>query len=81
MNAKQALRAAAKRIEELEHYNRLASADIKTYNEVIDGMIAGRSPCDWCEDQQECQLQAHADGKGCDMWMLAFPKGDDAHED
>ena len=71
MNARQAARAAAKRIEELEYYNLRASADIKAYNAVIDSMIAGGSPCDWCEEKQECQLQVKADGKGCSEWWLA----------
>lgn len=70
MNAKQSLRLAAKRIEELEYFNRRSAADIKEYNNCIDRMIAGGSPCDYCEDQNECQLQAKADGKGCTEWML-----------
>lgn len=51
------------------------TADIKRYNECIDCMIAGGSPCQWCEDYKECQLQAKKDGKGCELWMLAFPDG------
>ena len=86
MNAKQALKTATKKIEELEDYNRRASADIKAYNKVIDSMIAGGSPCDWCEDRNECQLQAKADGKGCSEWWLAFdrpdiPEGEEAPND
>jgi len=72
MNAKQAAKAAAKKIEELEDYNRRASSDIKAYNEVILGMIDGKSPCDWCEENNACGLQAKADGKGCQDWWLMW---------
>ena len=68
MNAKQSLKLASKRIEELEDFNRRCSADIKAYNQCIDSMIAGGSPCDWCEEQEECQLEAK--GKGCNGWWL-----------
>jgi len=68
MNGRQAARAAAKRIEELEHVNRLCSADIKDYNACITDMIKGGDPCQWCEDLNECQLEAK--GKGCEEWML-----------
>ena len=71
MNAKQALRGAAKRIENLENFNRRAAADIKAYNMVIDGMIRGESPCKWCEDYDACEDKTH----GCDNWMLAFDHG------
>lgn len=69
MNAKQSLRLASKRIEELEHFNRSAAADIVDYNRVIEHMISGGCPCDWCEDMQECQLNAKGE-TGCTDWML-----------
>lgn len=69
MNARQAARLAAKRIEELERVNHLYAADVRDYNACIDGMISGKSPCEWCEDLQECQLQAK-NGTGCSEWML-----------
>lgn len=72
MNAKQSLKLARKHIEELEYYKQEATADIKAYNGCIEHMIKGGSPCDWCNDQVECQLQAKEDGKGCDEWMLKF---------
>ena len=76
MNARQALKAyrekAEKEIRELEYYKQEATADIKAYNGCIEHMIKGGSPCDWCNDQVECQLQAKEDGKGCDEWMLKF---------
>ena len=69
MNAKQALRAASKHIEELEDYNQRASAEIKHLNQCIDSVIAGeKNYCDWCEDQQECQRECK--GKGCAEWWL-----------
>ena len=71
VNAKQSLKLAAKRIEELEHYNGKAKADITAYNRVITGMIKGEvNPCDWCEENEECQLEAK--GEGCENWWLAF---------
>ena len=80
MNAKQSLKLAAKKIEELEqeikgleHYKSRCVADIKAYNQVIESMIAGGNPCDWCEDRVECQLNAK--GKGCEDWMLAMNLG------
>ena len=69
MNKRQALREAAARIEKMEDYNRRATADIKAYNQCIDGMIAGQSPCPWCMEYPECQLEAK-DGKGCEQWWL-----------
>ena len=60
-----------KRIEELEHYNAKCKADIAAYNRVITGMITGNVvACDWCEEKDECQLEAK--GKGCGEWWLAF---------
>ena len=69
MNARQAAKAAAKRIEELERVAALNKADIVDYNKCVEHMIQGGSPCDYCEDLQECQLEAK--GKtGCTEWML-----------
>lgn len=49
-----------------------ARAEIKEYNKVIDSMIAGGSPCDWCEDLEECQRECK--GKGCSEWWLRYRK-------
>ena len=69
MNGRQAARLASKRIEELEHCNRMASADIKDYNRCIDSVIAGQMTfCDWCADQEECTSDQK--GTGCGDWML-----------
>ena len=70
MNAKQSLKLAAAKIEEQEDYIRRCVADIRAYNQVIGSLIAGGDPCEWCEDREECQLQAK--GKGCEDWMLAM---------
>ena len=69
MNGRQAARLAAKRIEELEYYNARCKADITAYNAVIEALIRGESPCRWCEDIEECQLEAK-NGRGCAEWML-----------
>ena len=69
VNARQAAREAAKKITELERVAALNKADIVDYNKCIEHMISGGSPCDYCEDLQECQLEAK--GKtGCSEWML-----------
>lgn len=75
MNAKQAAREAAKRIEDLEITLSRAMSDIKRYNQCIDSMIEGGSPCDWCEDRRECHLEAQ--GKGCGLWMLSYEEEED----
>ena len=69
MNAKQALKKASEHIVELEDYNKRCSADIKAYNQCIDGMIAGKSPCPWCMEYPECQKD-EKDAKGCGEWWL-----------
>lgn len=71
MNARQAAKAAAKRIEDLENYNARCKADIVAYNQCITGMIDGESPCKWCEEYEECQHEAK-DGKGCGDWWLKY---------
>lgn len=81
MNGRQAARLAAKRIEELEYLAARNKQDIVDYNKTISHMISGGSPCDWCEDQTECQLQAKADGKGCSDWMLHSGPIDDGGAD
>ena len=65
-------RALVKRIVDLEITLKRAMSDIKRYNECIDGMITGQSPCEWCEDKTECQREAHKTGKGCELWMLGY---------
>ena len=71
MNQRQSLKAASKHIQELEDFNARASADIKAYNTIILCMIEGASPCGWCEERAECQLEAK-DGKGCSEWWLGY---------
>jgi len=73
MNGRQAAKMAGQRVMELERILALNKADIVNYNLCILSMIDGKSPCDWCEDQQECQLQAKG-GTGCEEWMLRMPR-------
>lgn len=84
MNARQAAKAAAlriaeieERIAELEYVNKRQAADIKELHLVIWNMICGESPCPRCEDWEECQLDAKA-GNGCSNWWLHFPKDGDS---
>lgn len=79
MNAKQSLKLATQRIAELEDWNRRAKQDIQDYIKCICTMIEGGSPCQWCEEYEECQLQAKG-GKGCTEWWLAYRKGDETHD-
>ena len=82
MNKRQALKAAAAHIVELENYNVRAKADIIAYNKCVDGMIAGESPCKWCEDHArgECDKPEH-NGKGCSEWMLMWEHGEKGDDD
>ena len=72
MNARQAAKAAAKKIEELEDYNQRSSADNKAYVQTIHGMIDGKSPCEMCEEHRlgECEHPDCYLGKGCSEWWL-----------
>ena len=72
MNARQAAKLAAKRIEELEDYNRRCANDIKAYNKVIEDMIHGKPPCAWCMERADCEDQTH----GCDNWVLDIDHGE-----
>ena len=76
MNARQAAKAAAKRIEELEDFNRRASGDIKAYNACIDSVIAGeKSFWDWCEEAEECSQPEKKMKTGCENWWLKMNHG------
>jgi len=84
MNARQAAKAAAKRIEELEQSNALYKKDVRRYYDCIEGTVDGKSICEWCEDIEECQLQDKM-GKGCKEWSLKYipvesDEGSDADE-
>ena len=73
MNARQAAKAASLRVMELERLLALNKGDIVNYNLCILHMIDGGSPCGFCEDEMECQLEAKG-GKGCGDWMLKMQK-------
>ena len=72
MNARQAAKAAAKRIEENEYVIRMQANDIKDYNACVLDMIAGKSPCSWCEENRldECQHPESRGSAGCHEWWL-----------
>lgn len=72
VNAKQALRGARKRIEQLEDFNIRCTNDIKAYNKVIDEMIHGKAPCAWCMERGDCEDQTH----GCENWVLDINHGE-----
>jgi len=70
MNGRQAARAAAKRIEELETYKKFAMWDIQKYNECVLHMINKGSPCDYCDDLENCKEKGFDVTLGCDEWIL-----------
>lgn len=70
MNSRQAAKAAAKRIEECERIMALNKADIIDYNNCILHMIRHGSPCDYCNDLEECREAGKDLTIGCDDWML-----------
>ena len=74
MNAKQALKAVSQRLSEVEIVLARAQSDINQYNLCIDSMISGGSPCEYCEEEEACQLQAKTDGKGCAQWWLKYQR-------
>jgi hypothetical protein len=77
MNGRQAARAAAKRIDELEYMVSSQSRDIKDYNAVVLDIIAGKSPCTWCEENRldECE-HASRGSAGCSEWWLRYSTPD-----
>lgn len=79
MNARQAAKAAAKRIEDLEDFNRRCSNDIKALNTCIDSVIAGEKCfCDWCEESEECQQPEKKLKTGCENWWMKMNHGIEA---
>lgn len=84
MNARQAAKAAAEHIEQLENFNRRAVQEIRGLNAVIDSVIAGeKSFCDWCQERDECDRAEK--GTGCKEWWLTMtlpelPEKEDADE-
>ena len=73
MNGRQAAKVAAQRIDELEYTIMRHIVDTRNYVACIHDMIEGKSPCAYCEEHEECQLEAK-DNKGCAEWWLRFPK-------
>ena len=74
MNAKQALKASSKIIEEQEvqlseqaRLRDLYKEDVKNLYACIEGNVDGKSICDWCESYEECQHQ-DTGGQGCKEW-------------
>ena len=68
MNARQSAKLAGQRVAELERILALNKADIIDYNLCILSQIDGGDPCVFCEDYDECQLEAK--GQGCGDWMM-----------
>ena len=59
-------------IDQLGDFNRRCSADIRGYVQNTQAMIAGKSPCEFCEEHRlgECEHKDCEMGKGCDGWWL-----------
>lgn len=73
MNGRQAARLAANRIRELEYIVSMQSRDIREYNETILDIIAGKTPCNRCEEANECTKKEFG-SVGCQGWWLHFKK-------
>ena len=75
MNGRQAAKAAAKKIEELTYENMARVKDIKDYNSCVLDLIAGKSPCLWCEEHRlgECEHPESHMNAGCHEWWLRYP--------
>lgn len=74
MNARQAAKSAAKRIEELEALVAGQTQDIKDLYAAILDHISGESLCRWCEEYPVCHLKAR-NGASCPEWWLRYRKG------
>lgn len=70
VNARQAAKAAAKHIEELEDMNKRYAHDIRLFYQTISHMIQHGSPCDYCEDREECRTAGKDLEIGCEEWFL-----------
>ena len=70
------LRAAGKHLDATANFIDHSKSDIADYNKVIQHMIAGGCPCEWCEDLDECQLEAKGE-TGCSEWLLRFQEEED----
>lgn len=59
-------------IDQLGDFNRRCSADIRGYVQNTQAMIAGKSPCEFCEEHRlgECEHPDCEMKNGCDGWWL-----------
>ena len=80
MNSRQAAKAAAKRIKELEWFNRKSAATVKGLYQALDAVFSGEGICQRCEDYDECEKEAKEEGKWCEDWTLKDPGPDDVWE-
>lgn len=73
MNAKQSLKIVSQKLQDAEMVVRQAERDILYYNRCINALIAGYSPCPWCEEFLECDKEEKTlDHVGCSDWWLAY---------
>ena len=81
MNGRQAAKAAAQRIQELEIVNAMQVRDIQDYNAAIMDVIAGKSLCNWCENNRldECDRESRGSA-GCSEWWLKYPEKEQESE-
>ena len=73
--AEKQIHALEKQVEDLMNYNTRAKIDITAYNKCILGMIEGKGPCGWCQEQNDCQREGFDDSRLHDVHDYKTRKG------
>ena len=71
-NLEEENRMLVKQVSDLGDFNKRCSADIRGYVQNTFAMIAGKSPCEFCEEHRlgECEHKDCEMKNGCDGWWL-----------
>lgn len=68
MNAKQALKEANARIEELQSFYGMSNLTVARLYKALNVIFSNGNVCELCECYEKCQLEAKKQGKGCPEW-------------
>ena len=60
-------------------YGRVLAENVR-YQEIIDALLAGKSICDYCEDQKECKNHDRWLEGRCDDFLIRFADDTEAAE-